>query len=164
MTDYGIQLREKQKVKRTYGMLERQFRRFFEIAENQRGVTGHNLLVNLERRLDNVVYRAGFAVSLCQARQLVNHGHFLLKAGAPGSTFSKANIPSQLVAAGDVIKVRDRSRELAPIRYAVETGREIPEWLEVDGAQLTATIRTLPSREHITLPIKEQLIVELYSK
>jgi small subunit ribosomal protein S4 len=156
---YGIQLREKQKVKRTYGVLENQFRRYFEAADRQKGVTGELLLQSLERRLDNVVYRLGFATSRAQARQLVRHGHFTVNG-------RKVDIPSFAVRAGDTIAVRASSHENAAIQHAMEEvkGRGIPEWLAFDAPAFAARVAQLPSREQINLPVQEQLIVELYSK
>ncbi|HVT48232.1 MAG TPA: 30S ribosomal protein S4 [Vicinamibacterales bacterium] len=156
---YGIQLREKQKVKRTYGVLENQFRRYFEAADRQKGVTGELLLQSLERRLDNVVYRLGFSTSRAQARQLVRHGHFTVNG-------RKVDIPSFAVRMGDTIAVRASSHENTAIQHAMEEvkGRGIPEWLAFDSAAFSARVAQLPSREQINLPVQEQLIVELYSK
>jgi small subunit ribosomal protein S4 len=159
MVGYGVQLREKQKVKRTYGVLENQFRRYFEAADRQKGVTGELLLQMLERRLDNVVYRLGFATSRPQARQLVRHGHFTVNG-------RKVDIPSYAVRAGDTIAVRGTSAQNPTIAHAMEEvkGRGIPEWLLLDGGALSARISQLPTRTQINLPVQEQLIVELYSK
>jgi small subunit ribosomal protein S4 len=159
MVGYGIQLREKQKVKRTYGVLENQFRRYFEAADRQRGITGELLLQMLERRLDNVVYRLGFATSRAQARQLVRHGHFNVNG-------RKVDIPSYAVRQGDAIAVRTASVENPVIQHAMEEvkGRGIPEWLALDTAATSGRVSQLPSREQINLPVQEQLIVELYSK
>jgi small subunit ribosomal protein S4 len=159
MVGYGVQLREKQKVKRTYGVLESQFRRYFEAADRQKGVTGELLLQMLERRLDNVVYRLGFATSRAQARQLVRHGHFTLNG-------KKVDIPSYQVRPGDIVGIRQGSRENATIAHAMEEvkGRGIPEWLSLDGGALAGKVAQLPTREQINLPVQEQLIVELYSK
>jgi small subunit ribosomal protein S4 len=156
---YGLQLREKQKVKRIYGVLENQFRRYFEEAERQRGITGETLLQMLERRLDNVVYRLGFATSRPQARQLVRHGHFTVNG-------RKVDIPSFSVRAGDLVGVRPSSAQNAAIQHAMEEvkGRGIPGWLEFDATKLTGRVASLPTREQINLPVQEQLIVELYSK
>ena len=156
---YGIQLREKQKVKRIYGVLENQFRRYFETAERTRGITGETLLQLLERRLDNVVYRAGFSTSRSQARQLVRHGHFLVNG-------RKVDVPSYSVRAGDVVSVRQTSLENAAIAHAMEEvkGRGVPDWIAIDSTKLAGTISSLPTREQINLPVQEQLIVELYSK
>jgi small subunit ribosomal protein S4 len=159
MVGYGIQLREKQKVKRTYGVLENQFRRYFEAADRQKGITGELLLQSLERRLDNVVYRLGFATSRPQARQLVRHGHFTVNG-------RNVDIPSYAVRQGDTVAVHQTSRENPTIQHAMEEvkGRGIPEWLLIDPAALAGTVSQLPSREQINLPVQEQLIVELYSK
>ena len=156
---YGLQLREKQKVRRMYGVLERQFRRYFEKADRQKGVTGERLLQLLERRLDNVVYRLGFAASRPQARQLVRHGHFNVNG-------RRTNVPSFSVNGGDVIAVRPSSVKNPAIVYAMEEvkGRGIPEWLELDGEKLSGSLTTAPTREQLALPVQEQLIVELYSK
>jgi small subunit ribosomal protein S4 len=159
MSEYSVQLREKQKVKRIYGVLERQFRRYFHLAEQSRGVTGEALLVNLERRLDNIVYRMGFANSRNEARQLVRHGHFSIN----GRTVT---IPSSLVRVGDRIEVREGSRKVARIVDALELSqrRGVPEWLEVQREAFVGTVKALPQRADLTMPINETLIVELYSK
>ncbi len=156
---YGIQLREKQKVKRIYGVLEKQFRSYFKGAESRKGITGENLLVMLEKRLDNVVYSLGFASSRAQARQLVRHGHILVDG-------SKTTIPSFQVKVDHVISVKQGSRKNDFIRASVETarGRGIPGWLEMDADNFTGRVVALPTREEIKLPIEEQLIVELYSR
>ena len=156
---YGLQLREKQKVKRMYGVLERQFRRYFEAADRKKGVTGETLLQLLEQRLDNVVYRLGFATSRPQARQLVRHGHFTVNG-------KRADIPSYSVRAGDLVAVRSGSIKNQVIVYAAEEvkGRGIPEWLELDVEKLTGRLAAVPTREQLNLPVQEQLIVELYSK
>ena len=156
---YGLQLREKQKVKRIYGVLESQFRRYFEAADRQRGITGETLLQLLERRLDNVIYRLGLATSRSQARQLVRHGHFQING-------HRVNVPSYSVRVGEVVSVKGSSAKTASIHYAMEEvkGRGIPEWLEFDGEKLAGRIASLPTREQINLPVQEQLIVELYSK
>jgi small subunit ribosomal protein S4 len=158
-SDYGAQLREKQKVKRLYGLLESQFRNAFEEADRQKGITGEILLSLLERRLDSAIYRLGFANSRNEARQLVRHNHFLVNR-------SKVNIPSYLVKPGDVIEVRDRSKKVVRIQEALEgvARRGIPQWLELDKDQMKASVKSLPAREEITIPIQEKLIVELYSK
>ncbi|MBW1918076.1 MAG: 30S ribosomal protein S4 [Deltaproteobacteria bacterium] len=158
-SDYGIQLREKQKVKRMYGLMEKQFRNYFEKAERQRGITGTNLLMLLESRLDNIVYRMGFANSRTQARQLVRHNHFLVNG-------KKVNIPSYLVKVGDTVQLKEKSRQIRHIQEAMEAvaRRGIPEWLEVDQEKFQGSMRMLPTREDLTMPIQEQLIVELYSK
>ena len=156
---YGIQLREKQKVKRMYGVLERQFRTYFAKASRRKGITGANLLQTLERRLDNVVFRLGFASSRAMARQLVAHGHFHVNG-------RKVDVPSALVDANDVVSLRESSRKNEAIKLALDTakGRGVPSWLELDADGFRGTVKQLPSREEITLPIQEQLIVELYSK
>ncbi len=158
MVGYGVQLREKQRVKRIYGVLEDQFRRYFEQAERTRGITGETLLQLLERRLDNAVYRLGFATSRPQARQLVRHGHFLVNG-------KKVDIPSYSVKAGDVVTVRETSRQNASILHALEEvkGRGVPEWLVLEG-EMAGKVVSMPTREQINLPVQEQLIVELYSK
>ena len=159
MVGYGIQLREKQRVKRIYGVLENQFRRYFEAADRTRGITGETLLQLLERRLDNVIYRLGLGTSRAQARQLVRHGHFLVNG-------RKVDVPSYSVKAGDTITIRTTSAQNASIVHAMEEvkGRGIPEWLMFDAGQLTGRIQSLPTRQQINLPVQEQLIVELYSK
>ena len=156
---YGLQLREKQKVKRIYGVLESQFRRYFDSADRQRGITGETLLQLLERRLDNVIYRLGLATSRPQARPLVRHGHFFINGG-------RVNVPSYSVRVGDVVSVRESSIKSASIQHAMEEvkGRGISEWLEFDAEHLSGRIASLPTREQINLPVQEQLIVELYSK
>jgi small subunit ribosomal protein S4 len=158
-SDYGAQLREKQKVKRLYGLLENQFRNTFEIADRKKGITGEILLSLLERRLDNTVYRLGFASSRNEARQLVRHNHFLVNQ-------TKVNIPSYLVKPGDVIELREKSKKIVRILDALEgvARRGVPSWLELDKEQMKGSVRALPSREDITIPIQENLIVELYSK
>jgi len=159
ISDYGIQLREKQKVKRIYGVLEKQFRKYYTRADRQKGITGTNLLILLERRLDNMVYRMGFASSRNQARQVVRHNHFTVNG-------RKVNIPSYQVKIGDVIEVREKSRKSSFILEAMETvvRREMPSWLEVDGSNFSGIVKEFPNREELTMPINEQLIVELYSK
>jgi len=158
-SDYGVQLREKQKVKRMYGLLEQQFASTMRRATRMKGVAGENLLILLERRLDNVVFRMGFATSRAEARQLVRHGHFLVDG-------RKASTASILVRPGAVVSVRDKSKKVARIAGALETleGRSVPQWLEIDKDKFAGTVKALPSREDITLPIQEQLIVELYSR
>lgn len=158
-SSYGVQLREKQKVKRMYGLLEKQFRNFFAKAERKKGITGTNLLIFLERRLDNMIYRLGFANSRNEARQLVLHGHFSVKG-------HKVNIPSYLVDVGDVIELREKSRKVAKIGESLEAvaRRGVHAWLELDKENYRGRIVALPSREDLTMPIREQLIVELYSK
>jgi small subunit ribosomal protein S4 len=154
---YGVQLREKQKVKRIYGVLEDQFRRYFEHAERTRGITGETLLQLLERRFDNVIYRLGLATSRAQARQLVRHGHFQVNG-------RKVDIPSYSLRSGDVVTIRPTSQKAPTILHAIEEvkGRGIPAWLSFDGA--AGKVVSLPTREQINLPVQEQLIVELYSK
>jgi small subunit ribosomal protein S4 len=156
---YGIQLREKQKVKRMYGVLERQFRNYFQKAARRKGITGANLLQMLERRMDNVVYRLGFASSRAMARQLVAHGHFQVNGG-------NVNVPSALVEAGDVIALHEASRKNEAIKMCLDTakGRGVPSWLELDADNFRGSVKQLPARDEIQLPIQEQLIVELYSK
>jgi small subunit ribosomal protein S4 len=158
-SDYGTQLREKQKVKRMYGILENQFRNIFKEADRQKGITGETLLVLLERRLDNIVYRLGFANSRDEARQLVRHNHFLVNQ-------SKVNIASYLVKPGDVIELREKSKKVVRILEALEgvARRGVPQWLELDKDLMKGSVKGLPTREDITLPIQEKLIVELYSK
>ncbi|MGO9138914.1 MAG: 30S ribosomal protein S4 [Syntrophales bacterium] len=158
-SDYGVQLREKQKLKRMYGLLERQFRSYFEKADKQKGITGTNLLLFLERRLDNMVFRIGFANSRNEARQLVRHNHFLID-GKP------INIPSYLVKVGSEIQVREKSRKVERIVEAMEivARRGIPQWLELDKDNFKGLVKTLPSREELVMPVQEQLVVELYSK
>lgn len=156
---YGPQLREKQKVRRIYGVLEKQFRNYFKGAERRRGVTGDNLLISLERRLDNVVYNLGFASSRAQARQLVRHGHVQIDG-------KKTTIPSYQVKPGQQIGIKEGSRKNDFVRASVETakGRGIPSWLELDPDNFVGKVTALPTREDIKLPIEEQLIVELYSR
>ncbi|MGI6452887.1 MAG: 30S ribosomal protein S4 [Syntrophomonadaceae bacterium] len=158
-TEYGLQLREKQKTKRTYGLMEKQFRNYFKRAERQKGITGENLLILLERRLDNVVYRLGFASSRKEARQLVNHGHFTING-------KKATIPSMMVRVGDIIQVKEKSRESAKFKEIKEQAayKTPPEWLSVDVENLAGTVLAYPVRNQIDTPVSEQLIVELYSR
>ncbi|MGH8935193.1 MAG: 30S ribosomal protein S4 [Acidimicrobiia bacterium] len=158
-TEYLIQLREKQKARRMYGVLERQFRKYYREAARQRGITGENLLRILESRLDNVVYRAAFATSRAQARQLVNHGHFMVNG-------RKVNIPSYRLRPGDIVTLRDRSSDLLVVQHAVDTSgdRMLPEWLEVDREAKKIVVHDLPNRAQIDTPVQEALIVELYSK
>ena len=158
-SDYGVQLREKQKVKRMYGLLEHQFRSTFDRASRMKGRAGENLLILLERRLDNVVFRLGFATSRNEARQLVRHGHFCLNG-------RKASTPSIQVRSGQVVTVREKSRKVERIAAALEAleGRAVPQWLEIDKESFAGTVKQMPVREDITLPIEEQLIVELYSR
>jgi len=159
LSDYRIQLREKQKVKRIYGLLEKQFRGYYYRAEKQKGITGTNLLILLESRLDNVVYRMGFAASRKQARQLVRHNHFLVNN-------RKVNIPSYQVTSGDEIAVKDKSKKVPQVVEAMETvvRRGIPDWIDVDKEKVKGILKALPNREDLTMPIQEQLIIELYSK
>jgi small subunit ribosomal protein S4 len=158
-SEYAIQLREKQKVKWMYGLLENQFRGTFERAERMKGITGTNLLVLLERRLDNVIYRLGFANSRNQARHLVRHKHFIVNG-------RRVDIPSYQIRIGDTISVREKSRPVVSITEALEAvaRRGVPGWLELDKAQFSGTVKAYPLREDLTMPIQEQLIVELYSK
>ncbi len=158
-SDYRVQLREKQKIKRIYGVLEKQFRGTYYRAERQKGITGTNLLLLLESRLDNMVYRMGFATSRNQARQTVRHNHFLVNN-------KKVNIPSYLVKPGDIVEVKEKSRNLTFIKEAMETvvRRGIPDWIEIDKGNLKGTLKALPNREDLTMPVQEQLVVELYSK
>ncbi len=159
ISDYGIQLREKQKVKRMFGLSEKQFHLFFERADNQKGITGTNLLVFLERRLDNVVYRLGFVNSRAQGRHFVRHSHFLING-------KKVNIPSYLIRIGDVVEVREKSRKIQALEGALDAvvRRGIPQWVDLEKENMKGMIKEFPSREDITTPIQEQLIVELYSK
>ena len=159
ISNYGEQLREKQKVKRIYGIAERQFRGYYYKASRLKGVTGENLLVLLERRLDNIVYRLGFASDHAEARQLVRHGHFTING-------KKVNIPSYLVRARDVVQVREASQKMARINEALAAvdRRGVPQWIQMDKDNFRGAIAQLPSREDVTLPIREQLIIELYSK
>ncbi|CAN5228177.1 30S ribosomal protein S4 [soil metagenome] len=157
-SDYQLQLREKQKLRAMYGVLERQFRRYYEIATRQPGITGENLLRILESRVDNVVWRAGLAATRPQARQLVNHGHFRVNG-------KKVDIPSYQVKAGDVVIAKDRSRELLIIQHSLDTiSHPVPEWLSVNGGDRSVTVLSMPMRAQIDTAIKEQMIVELYSK
>ena len=158
-SDYRLQLREKQKVKRIYGVLEKQFRSYYTRADRQKGITGTNLLVMLESRLDNVVYRMGFANSRSQARQMVRHNHFLVN-------HRKVNIPSYQVKPGDVIEVKEKSHQVPQILEAMDTvvRRGIPNWIEVEKDKFRGILKALPNREDITMPIQEQLIIEFYSK
>ena len=158
-TDYGVQLREKEKVRRIYGVLEKQFRLCFERAERMRGATGENLLTLLERRLDNVIFRLGFAVNRAEAKQLVGHRHFRLNG-------RRVSIPSITVKEGDVIEVVDRSRKITPITTSLENveRRGLPQWLELDKNAFKGTVRSMPTRDDVQMEINERLIVELYSK
>ena len=159
LSEYGTQLREKQKTKSYYGVGEKQFRRYFEMASNKKGITGDNLLQILESRLDNVVYRLGFGASRAQARQLVNHGQFAVNG-------QRVDIPSYLVKAGDVITVRENKKENGAIKANIEanSAKPIPAWLELNNETLSGKVVRLASREDVDIPIEEHLIVELYSK
>jgi small subunit ribosomal protein S4 len=158
-SEYGVRLREKQKVRRMYGLLERQYRRYFEEADRQKGVTGETLLRLLERRLDNVVYRLGLGATRVEARQLVRHNHLMVNG-------KRVNVPSFLVKPGDEIRVRPRSQKIARIQEAMETieRRGAPAWLELDPKEFKGTVKALPSREEIGAQVQEQLIVEFYSR
>ena len=159
LSEYGMQLREKQKAKRYYGVLESQFAHYFELANKKSGVTGDNLLQILESRLDNVVYRLGFALSRAEARQLVVHGHFLVNG-------RKVNIPSYLVKEGDVISLKEKSRSLPKVKAVLEQteGKVVPKWLDLDTNTMQAKVVALAQRDDIDIEIEEHLIVELYSK
>jgi len=160
VSDYGTQLREKQRLKRTYGLQENQFRSYFKRADRAKGVTGENLLVVLERRLDSIVYRLGFGVSRNEARQLVRHSHFTVNG-------RKVNIPSYIVRPGDVVELREKSRKIVRINEALEGAgrRGVPSWLELERDNYKGTLKTLPVRAEMTTPeFNEQLVVELYSK
>jgi len=158
-SDYGIQLREKQKVRRIYGIGEKQFRLIFHKADSRKGITGENLLSFLERRLDNVVFRLGFRSSRTQGRHFVKHNHFVVNG-------KKVNIPSYLINAGDVIELKEKSKKVQVITDSLDTvvRRGVPQWLELDKDGFKGVVKGLPTRDDITLPIQEQLIVELYSK
>ena len=159
VSEYSAQLREKQKLRRIYGLQERQFRGVFQAAERKSGITGEELLKMLECRLDNVVYRLGFGASRKQARQLVGHGHVLVNG-------RKTNVPARILRPGDVVEIKTRSRELLPIQAALEgsDSRGMPAWLELDRAAYRGTVRAVPTKDEIALPVNEQLIVELYSR
>lgn len=160
LSEYGMQLREKQKVRKTYGVLESQFEKYFDMAVAKKdGITGENFLQILESRFDNVVYRAGFATSRAEARQLTRHGHFTVNG-------KKVNIPSYLISAGDVIAITEKSAGSEKIKAVLETteGAQVPEWIDVNRDKLTATVTRLSNREDITMDIQEHLIVEFYSK
>ncbi len=158
VSEYGLQLRAKQKAKRYYGVLEKQFAKYFELAVKRQGIAGENLLAILESRLDNVVYRLGWAASRPEARQLVVHGHFTLNG-------HKANIPSMLLKADDVVAIKESSRDSVKIKTVIEgSGRNVPAWLEKNEEALTGKVLRLPTREEIDLEVEEHLIVELYSK
>ncbi|MGB3399256.1 MAG: 30S ribosomal protein S4 [Candidatus Deferrimicrobiaceae bacterium] len=158
-SDYGVQLREKQKARRIYGLLEKQFHNYFEKADRMKGKTGDNLLILLERRLDNVVFKLGFAVTRRESRQLVRHGHFLVKG-------RRVDIPSFLVRPGDVVEMRERSRKIPSVNESLDAvvRKGIPAWLELERENFRGSVKNSPSRGDITEPIQEQLIVELYSK
>jgi len=158
-SDYGIQLREKQKIKRMYGLSEKQFHLFFEKAERQKGITGINLLTLLERRFDNVVYRLGFVNSRSQGRHFVRHNHFLVND-------KKVNIPSFFLKIGDVIKTREKSHKMQAIVNSLDAvvRRGVPQWLDLEKEEMKGTVRAFPVREDLTMPMQEQLVVELYSK
>ena len=158
-SEYSIQLREKQKLRRIYGILEGQFRRYFQMADRAKGVTGETLLQLLERRLDNMVYRMGFATSRSEARQLVRHGHFSVNG-------RKVNVPSFLLKTGDQVAVTERSRKVTRIQEALDLAqrRGVPDWLEVTPDTFSARVKSIPARSDLTMPINEKLVVELYSK
>ena len=159
LSEYGVQLREKQKARRYYGVLESQFAEYFEMASKRKGMTGENLLAILESRLDNVVYRLGFAMSRAEARQLVRHGHFTVNG-------KKVNIPSYLVSVGETVELKESSRSLDKFKGSLEANasRVVPKWLDMDKTHNVAKVVAVPAREDIDLPIEEHLIVELYSK
>jgi small subunit ribosomal protein S4 len=156
-SEYNLQLREKQKIRRIYGVLEKQFRGYFKQAAHSEGVTGENLLQTLELRLDNIVYRLGFAPSRTTARQLVLHNHFLVNN-------KKVNIPSYHLKAGDVVQVKEKSKKLEIIHSALKSLRDVPDWIEIDKVKLTGTVVRAPERAAIPIDVQEQLVVELYSK
>jgi small subunit ribosomal protein S4 len=157
-SEYLVQLREKQKARRIYGVLEKQFRRVYQEATRQKGITGENLLRMLEQRLDNVVFRANFGASRSQARQLVRHGHVSVNG-------RRVTIPSYQVRKDDEIELREKAKNMIVVRHNLDTlDRSVPPWLEMDGSGTKVTVRDLPMREHIDVPVREQLIVELYSK
>ncbi len=158
-SEYALQLREKQKLKRLYGLVEKQFRAYFERAERMKGVTGSNLLSLLERRLDNVVFRVGIGGSRTQSRLVVRHGHIAVNG-------KRVNIPAFLVKKGDVVSVAEKSQKITAILASLETAknRESPQWLEVDRSTFKATVKDLPSRDDVTIPVEERMVVELYSK
>lgn len=159
LSGYGLQLREKQKIRRMYGILENQFKLYFKESDRQKGITGTNLLILMERRLDNVVYRLGFASSRAQARQLVRHNHFLVNN-------KKVNIASYLLRVGDVVSVREASRQLVAINEALEAlpRRGLAPWLDLDKAKHEGVFKAYPARDEMNIPVQEQLVVELYSK
>ena len=158
-SEYGVQLREKQKVKRIYGVLEKQFRNYFFAADRKKGITGENLLQKLELRMDNVIFRMGLAASRSTARQLVRHGHFTVNG-------KKMDIPSYSVAQGDTIALNPNKVKKSPVKYAIENikSKTLPDWLSFDADSKQGIVQALPTREHVTMPIEEQLIVELYSR
>lgn len=158
-SEYGLQLREKQKMKRIYGIQETQFRTYFRMAERQKGITGENLVRLLEQRLDNVVHRLGIGASRAQARMLIGHGHIRVNG-------RRVTIPSTLLRAGDVVEIHPASREMEAIQAALEGAkkRRVPSWLELDAANFTGTVRSLPGKEEMAIPVQEQLVVALYSK
>jgi small subunit ribosomal protein S4 len=159
MSEYGLQLREKQKAKFIYGVLEKPFRNYYEKADRMKGMTGENLMVLLERRLDSVVFRMGFARTRKEARQIVGHKHVLVNGKC-------VNVPSYLISAGDIIEIREKSKSLQRYKDIAEVtnGRLVPEWMDVDQENFKGTVKELPSREAIDVPVDEMLIVELYSK
>ena len=159
VSEYGLQLREKQKAKFIYGVLEKPFRNYYERADRMKGMTGENLMVILERRLDNVIFRMGFARTRREARQIVGHQHILVNG-------KRVQVPSYIVKAGDVIEIREKSKSLQRYKDILEVtgGRLVPEWMEVDQEALKGTVKNLPTREMIDVPVNEMLIVELYSK
>jgi len=159
LSEYGLQLREKQKAKKYYGVLERQFKNYFNKADAQSGITGENLLRILEMRLDNVLYRAGYATSRTEARQLIRHNHVLVNS-------KKVNIPSYITKQGDVVEIKEKSQSATRIKELVEIseGRLVPEWITSDKKKFTATVNACPRRDQIDIPVEERLIVELYSK
>lgn len=159
MSEYGMQLREKQKAKFIYGVLEKQFRKYYEKAKTMSGITGENLLILLERRADNIVYRMGLAATRRQARQIVSHGHILVNG-------KKMNIPSALLKAGDVVTIKEKSRGTVLFKGMAETATalDVPAWITFDAQNLSGTIERLPNREEIDVPVEEQMIVELYSR
>jgi small subunit ribosomal protein S4 len=158
-TEYGTQLREKQKLRRVYGMQEGQFLKTYHMAVRRKGITGEHLLSLLERRLDNVVYRLGFAASRGQARQLVNHGHLLVNG-------RKVDIPSMTMNVGDLVEIKEKSRQLVPVQAALEVaeGRGVPDWLDMERSALKGTIQALPAKKDIDVLVNEQVVVELYSR
>ncbi len=156
-SEYSLQLREKQKVKRTYGLLEKQFKRYYDMAENMKGIVGENMLSLLERRLDNVVYRMGIGASRAESRQIVNHGHITVNG-------KSVNIPSYLVNVGDVIAIKESKRDIEAFKNLKDVKVILPKWLEFDSTALVGKVNALPQRDDIDLNVKEHLIIELYSK